>query len=144
MPNRDRATRSPRRAAPEGGGADSIPTWEWVVAIAGALLVAASLAYLVHRALAGDDAPPEFAVAVESVSPCEGGHRVLFRVHNHGGRPAAAVLVEGELRAGDDVERAEATLDYVPPGSATDGGMFFAGDPRRGELVLRARSFQTP
>ena len=60
-------------------------------------------------------------------------------------RPAAALRVEGELRAGGTVvERSETEFQYVPGRSSREAGLLFQADPRRHTLQLHARSFQHP
>ena len=41
-------------------------------------------------------------------------------------------------------EASEVTLDYLPPRSDREGGLFFAHDPRAGDLQLRAKGFARP
>jgi uncharacterized protein (TIGR02588 family) len=62
-----------------------------------------------------------------------------------GGQAAAEVLVEGELagEAGPH-ETSEATIDYLPPDSEREGGLFFGRDPSRHELRLRAKGYVDP
>jgi uncharacterized protein (TIGR02588 family) len=121
------------------------PAVEWVVAALGLLLVAASIGVLLYEAFAREDAPPAVVVEVDGVQPVEGGFLVLFHAANRGGRTAATLLVEGELRRGDEtVERSEATIDYSPARSERHGGLFFTHDPAAFELRLRALGYAEP
>ena len=55
------------------------------------------------------------------------------------------MLVEGELAGPDGpIETSEATMDYLPPGSEREGGLFFSRDPRRYEVRLRAKGYVDP
>jgi uncharacterized protein (TIGR02588 family) len=54
-----------------------------------------------------------------------------------------AGAVRTELR-GNRVSTSEAVLDYVPPRSGREGGLWFAGDPRAGRLTLRATGYAEP
>ena len=75
----------------------------------------------------------------------EHNHLVEFRAVNEGGEPAAQLVIEGELIGPDGpVETAETTLDYAPPRSHRDGGLFFSRDPRAFELRLRAKGYVKP
>jgi uncharacterized protein (TIGR02588 family) len=122
-----------------------IPLFEWLVAGIGALLVAGTIGYLVVQALWRDEAPPDVRVITLRVLALEHNHLVEFRALNQGGTPAAELLVEGELVGPDGpVETAEATLDYLPPGSHRDGGLFFSRDPGAFELRLRATGYAKP
>jgi uncharacterized protein (TIGR02588 family) len=122
-----------------------VPRLEWLVAAMGALLVGATIAYLVHQALWRDETPPDVRLAAERVVPLKEGFLVQFRATNRGAQAAAQLLVEGEIVGPDGVvETAEATLDYLPPNSYRDGGLFFTRDPRRLELRLSARGYAEP
>jgi uncharacterized protein (TIGR02588 family) len=122
-----------------------IPLFEWVVAGVGALLVTATVGYLIVQALWRDEVPPDVQVIALRVLALEHNHLVEFRAVNQGGEPAAELLIEGELIGPDGpVETAEATLDYLPPASHRDGGLFFSRDPRAFELRLRAKGYAEP
>ena len=122
-----------------------IPPFEWVVAGVGALLVTATIGYLIVQALWRDEVPPDVQVIALRVLALEHNHLVEFRAVNQGGEPAAELLIEGELIGPDGpVETAEATLDYLPPASHRDGGLFFSRDPRAFELRLRAKGYAEP
>ena len=132
--------------APEAGSEPrQIPLLEWLVAGIGALLVAGTIGYLVYQALWRDQTPPDVRLVALRVLALEHNHLVEFRAVNQGGEPAAQLLVEGELVGAEGpVETAEATLDYLPPGSHRDGGLFFSRDPREFELRLRAKGYARP
>jgi uncharacterized protein (TIGR02588 family) len=126
-------------------GPRRIPPLEWLVAGIGALLVAGTIGYLVVQALWRDQTPPDVRIVAQRVLALEYHHLVEFRAVNRGGEPAAQLLVEGELIGPEGpVETAEATLDYLPPGSHRDGGLFFRRDPRQFELRLRAKGYAEP
>jgi uncharacterized protein (TIGR02588 family) len=122
-----------------------IPVTEWVVAAIGAVLVAATIGYLVWLALSRDEAPPDVRVAEAGVVALQDGWLVKFRATNAGATAAAELLIEGELVGeGGPVETSEATIDYLPPRSEREGGLFFRRDPRRHELHLRAKGYVDP
>lgn len=114
---------------------------EWAVAIVGAALVLATLAVIALGVTNGNKSPPEIMVKITSVEILRSGYVVLFRAENRGGTTAADVTIEGRLEAG---EAATTRIDYLPPGSARGGGLFFKSDPRRGRLELVARGYQDP
>ena len=131
--------------ADAGAPAHPVPLLEWVIAGMGALLVVAAIAYLVHQALWRDETPPDVRLAAERVLPLQEGYVVEFRATNRGAQAAQELVVEGRLMGPDGVaETAEATFDYLPPNSYREGGLFFTGDPRQGELRLRAKGYARP
>lgn len=133
----DREQREDRREPPP-------PFWEWVVAALGAVLVLASVAYLLLQARE-EASPPLPRVQVVDVVPQGGQFLVRLRIRNAGRQTAAALRLEGELRRGDVVlERSEADLDYLPGESSREAGLFFEHDPRQGQLAIRPRSYRTP
>jgi uncharacterized protein (TIGR02588 family) len=131
--------------SPPGAGRRPIPATEWVVAALGAVLVAATIGYLVWLALGRDEGPPDVRVAAEDVVALQDGWLVKFRAVNAGAQAAAQLLVEGALMGPEGVvETAEATIDYLPPRSEREGGLIFGEDPRRHELRLRAKGYVQP
>jgi uncharacterized protein (TIGR02588 family) len=130
------------RSKEKGSGPPAI---EWAVAAVGFLLVAGSIGILVYEALTRNDTPPAIVVDVDQIHPTEGGHLVLLRIRNTGGQTAEGLVVEGELRQGDQtVERSETTIDYAPARSERKGGLFFTRDPSAHEIHLRPLGFEEP
>jgi uncharacterized protein (TIGR02588 family) len=126
-------------------GPRQIPLFEWLVAGVGALLVTGTIGYLVVQGLWRDATPPDVRVEALRVLALEHNYVVEFRALNEGGEPAAELLVEGELIGPDgSVETAEATVDYLPPASHREGGLFFSRDPGAFELRLRAKGYAEP
>lgn len=126
-------------------GRRPIPLLEWFVGALGAVLVAAVIGYLVYQALGRDQTPPEVRVVAERVLELRNGWLVQFRAINDGGQAAAQLQVEGELAGPEGViETGEAMIDYLPPRSAREGGLFFSRDPRAFELQLRAKGYARP
>jgi len=107
--------------------------------------VAGTIGYLAAQALQRDATPPDVRIVAEPARELQGSWLVRFRALNHGGEPAAELLIEGELRGPDgSVETSEATLDYLAPRSQREGGLLFSRDPRRFELALRAKGYARP
>ncbi|HVG49175.1 MAG TPA: hypothetical protein VM899_13700 [Rubellimicrobium sp.] len=122
------------------------PLLEWVAGAIGAILTLTLLGVLAWQAWTHPgDVPPEVTVRLEEVLPVQGGFVARIAGVNASPETAAAVEVEGMLsREGEEVETAHATLDYVPGNSEKRGGLFFAEDPREGDLRLRALGYQEP
>jgi uncharacterized protein (TIGR02588 family) len=122
-----------------------IPVTEWIVAGLGAVLVAGTVGWLVWLATTRDETPPDVRVVVGQVVELRSGWLVTFRAVNAGGQAAAELLVEGELAGPDGpVETSEATIDYLPPRSEREGGLFFSRDPRQHDVRLRAEGYVQP
>ena len=144
----------PARRKPQGASSPKeslqapagTPAIEWAAAALGAALTLFVAGVVGWEALYGREAkPPSISAERLGVSPVTGGYVVEIRVANRGGRPAAQVMVEGELASpGAQPEVAEATFDYIPDRSARKGGLFFKSDPASGTLTLRAKGFAEP
>lgn len=121
------------------------PLAEWLVAVVGFLLVAASIAFLLYQALAVEAPPPEMTMMVEETSETGQGFLVVVSVHNKGGKTVSGLTVEGELKSDDGVvETSTTTLDYVAAHSTRQVGFFFSENPNDYELTLRAGGYQSP
>jgi uncharacterized protein (TIGR02588 family) len=135
--------------ADDGGGGHNAPQatspWEWLVGLAGAVLVAATVAFMGYQAATDEDTPPDIVIQVDSVSRLSGGYVVEFRAKNVGGTTAAQVQVQGELRgAAGVVETSGVSIDYVPSSSERRAGLLFRQDPRRHRLEVRATGYDLP
>lgn len=130
-------------AGRKGTGA---PALEWAAAGLGLLLLLGLLAIIGLEAVSGEtEKPPAIAVTAGRVVATPGGYLVEIEAANESGGTAAAVQVEGALMAGGTaVETSGLTFDYVPGHSRRKGGLFFAEDPRRHQLALRALGYQEP
>jgi uncharacterized protein (TIGR02588 family) len=118
---------------------------EWIVGGIGALLVGGTIAFLVYHALARDLTAPDVRVVEQRVLALQDRYLVQFRAFNQGGSAAAQLTIEGELVGPDGTtETSEAVLDYVPPRSSREGGLWFSRDPRAGRLTLRATGYAEP
>jgi uncharacterized protein (TIGR02588 family) len=70
---------------------------------------------------------------------------VSLKIRNSGNATAAALNVEGVVKqGGTNVETSLITVDYVAAGSERDAALFFANDPRQGELSVRAKGYIEP
>jgi uncharacterized protein (TIGR02588 family) len=122
-----------------------IPTLEWIVGGVGFLLITGVIAFMLYHAITGIDSPPDVNVNVLSIRQNRSGYLVTVKARNYGGSTAEGLVIEGELRNGAQVlERSHTTLDYSPPGSEKEVGLFFTRDPRRFDLQVRALGYEEP
>jgi uncharacterized protein (TIGR02588 family) len=135
----------PNKSRKDQGKLDKAPIWMWAIGLLGALLVFGSIGFALYEAAAGDSSPPNVKVEVQSITPVQNGYLVEFRAINEGGRTAAGLTIEGELRNGTEiVESSDTTLDYLPSHSERSGGLFFTADPQEHQLQLRAKGYEMP
>ncbi len=92
------------------------PALEWIAAGIGALLLLFLLVVIGREAIDGEAAElPVIEVAVTGIAPSGSGHVVSFEARNRTDGTAAAVEIEGVLKAGGaEIESSSATIDYVP------------------------------
>ena len=151
-PAKSPAKRPSARSQGRGGAATpepsapGTPALEWIAAALGTALTLFVVGVIGWEALhSRQTKPPAITAERLGVASVAGGYLVEIRVANRGGRPAAQVLVEGELASPQgDPEVSEATFDYIPDSSARTGGLFFRSDPAAGTLTLRAKGFVEP
>lgn len=122
------------------------PPLEWIAAGLGLLLLLFLLAVIGREAINGEAAQlPAIEVAVLGIEPAASGYVVAFEARNRRDGTAAAVTIEGVLKAGGtEIETSSATIDYVPGKGEAKGGLFFSRDPHSATLEVRALGFQTP
>jgi uncharacterized protein (TIGR02588 family) len=139
-----KAERSLQYDNPDAALAD-IPPLEWIIGALGLVLLAGVILFLCYSAITVSHSPPDINVTVASVVQLRNGYLVLVKAVNYGGSTAAGVVVEGQLRDASHVlERSETTVDYSPPGSEKQAGLFFTRDPRRFQLQVRALGYVEP
>ncbi len=139
------AERAPDRGSYENQKTSDIPILEWIIGAAGLVIVAGVIAFLFYHAVTSSQSPPDVSAEVTSVMRIRSGYLVTVKTSNHGGSTAAAVVIQGELRKGSDVlEQSHVTLDYSPPNSANQVGLFFTRDPRQFDLQVRALGYVEP
>lgn len=141
------AQRIRAHGAPQPGikQAETIPPWEWVVALFGLVLVLGSFGFTMYQVIAGDTSPPDITLHAEAIMPAGNSYLVQIRVRNRGGSTAAQLVIEGALtHDSGGIETSETILDYVPAHSYRIGGLFFTHDPRQFLLQLRAKGYVEP
>lgn len=118
---------------------------EWGVAFLGFLVVAAATLYMLFYASKGAEGPPLLRVSQVSVAPMGDAYALRFRARNEGGATVASVHLSAELTQGEEVvERAEASLDYLPRNSNREGAFVFSRDPQDYEVRLRVEGYSEP
>lgn len=121
------------------------PVWMWGIALVGLALVAASIGFMLYKAVAGDASPADITVQVDSTVPTRSGYLVKFRAVNTGGSTVEGLTIEGTLRNGSEtMETSDTVLEWVPAHSEREGGLFFSYDPRQHQLQLRAKGYEDP
>ncbi len=129
----------------ERQGRGEVTAWEQLVALLGALLVAAALGYLGWQTWTEEESPPVLRLEAGTPERRGAGYLVGFVVFNDGRSTAAALEVVGRLeRGGEVVEESRATVEYLPPRSSRTGGLFFARDPAGHALVLQPGGYADP
>jgi len=124
---------------------NDFPTWSWIVAALGLVLVVGSSGFLLYQAFAGDTSPPELVIETDAIMPSGRSYLALIRVTNRGGSAAAGLIIEGVLKDGPaTVEASAISLDYVPSGSQRRAGLIFSRDPRRFDLQIQAKGYAEP
>jgi uncharacterized protein (TIGR02588 family) len=122
--------------------ANDIPPLEWASAAVGLALALGAFGFVGHDAVFGEDTPPAIEVRLVGVTSTPHGYVAQVEAINHGGTPAAQVLIEGSLEG--ENEPSQATFDYIPEQSSTTGGLIFDADPRQAKLTLKAKGYADP
>lgn len=129
----------------DGEHSQQASLWEWVVAALSTALVLGTIGFMLYEAITEPDTPPQLTVQVDTIISSPEGYTVVFRAHNRGQTTAAAVTIEGELRADTgSVEKSEVTISYVPAEASRKGGLFFSHNPAHYQLQLRPKGYDRP
>ena len=91
------------------------PHWmEWLTGLVSAALVATLIGYVGWNAATEEMVPPEFAIEATGMARVTGGYRITFDIENRANTTAAAVIVRGELKRGDEsLETVDVTFDWT-------------------------------
>lgn len=119
---------------------------EWSVFAASAVVVVAVLVYLGWSAIHDSQTPPDLRIFTgAAIAAAADTYRVPVVVRNDGQSTAESVRIEVLLlRGGEEVERAELELPFVPRQSEREGWVTFHHDPRCCTLQSRAVGYETP
>ncbi len=120
--------------------------FEWAVFAVGLALVAATLGYLAYDAATVTDSPPSIEVRAGEPQRREHNFVVPVTLTNHGDQTAEGVMVEVVLESGgQEKERAEFTVAFLPRRSTREGWAAFQTDPRAAERVrARVTGYEKP
>lgn len=118
---------------------------EWTVFAISLAIVAACVAVLAGLTLRSHEMPPDMVITLGSPERVSSGFRIPVQVRNAGDETAAEVHVEVTLEsAGEETERAELSLPFVPRRSDRHGFVVFRHDPRCCSIKARAFGFEKP
>jgi uncharacterized protein (TIGR02588 family) len=118
---------------------------EWLVFAASVGIVGACVVALAVSAFRSGDRPPDVTVEVGAATRGASGYRVPVRVRNEGDETAEGVTIEvGLISGGEEVERGEFTVAFLPRKSRREGWVVFQRDPGCCTLRARALGFEKP
>ena len=121
------------------------PLLEWLLGVAGMLLLAAGFTFLIHEGVTGDDRPGEITATVKNIVEAADMYVVTYTLSNAGSETVSNLRVSARLLDGEqEIETAHALIDYVPGHSRREGGFYFHNDPRRYTLDIRPEGYQAP
>ena len=116
-----------------------------VLAALGLLFILASFGLMLRETFTAGERIAQLSITVDEIQPSAHGYLVSLVIENRGNATAKTVVVQGTLkRDGKEVETSELTVDYVAAGSRRDIALFFAHDPRQGELAVRPLGYVEP
>ena len=119
---------------------------EWAVFWLGLALLLSIFTYLGYQVYNHKPSPPEILVEYWPEPSEAQPNRYRVAVRNTGGETAESVLVELVLEQdGEEVEKAELQLNFVPQESKREGWVNFSQKPAAGATVsARVASYQKP
>lgn len=121
------------------------PLLERLLGAIGVVLLVACIVFLVHEGINGDERPGRVTATMTDVVAAGDMYVVTFELQNAGSQTLSSVEVTASLRDGDrELERATATIDYLPGHARQAGGFYFKNDPRRHSLEIRPGGYQEP
>jgi uncharacterized protein (TIGR02588 family) len=123
------------------------PIAEWIIALLGGVLIAASFGFLFYRAIREKE-PPSFDFHIETMERAGDQHAVKVLVRNIGGRPVANLRIRVArvgIAINDEKCRQHTTvLDYVPAHSARHATFVFDHAIAPADLRFTVDSFTDP
>lgn len=118
---------------------------EWTVFAISAVLVLATIAYLVVDGATLGDEPPRLSVTLGEPVARDDQFFVPVTVENTGDETAENVHVVVELRDGETIlDEGEFDMAFIPRKSSGSGWVILAEDPAQGDLAGRATGFELP
>lgn len=116
---------------------------EWTVFGLSCLLVAATLAVLIHGVAVWEDSPARLTVQTGTAYRESGLTWVPVRVTNEGDHAAKNVEIEVVSPSATGEEKASFTVDEVPHGAWREGLVSFAGENLDRVFRARVSGYQT-
>lgn len=124
---------------------NQVSVWEWLIAFVGFVLVVGVIVFLLYKAFLGSELPPDVKLQLESVEQVSNGYLVKFSALNRGSETLAGVLIEAELKRGEEkTETSQTTINFLPAHSIRRGGFFFRSDPRQSNLQMHTLGYEEP
>lgn len=119
------------------------PLWEKVIGGIGFVMLCIGFVYLIWSAVTEQKHPPRIDFNVKETIQLGEYFHVQIEVVNSGAQTVAGLHIEGALK-GAYPEVSTGEIDYIPPQSTREVGLYFTSDPRLGELVVRPIGYQKP
>lgn len=129
-----------------GAGNDRKNGLEWTVFTLSLLLVLAILGYLGYQVYTQKEETPDIIADTRHDPSDHNPYRYHVTVHNRGGQTAETVVIEVTVKkGGQDVEKAELELPFVPKESKREGWVNFTEDPGLSDtLEAHVLSYKKP
>jgi uncharacterized protein (TIGR02588 family) len=130
----------------EGDKRDQKNMLEWTVFALSLLLVLGILAYWTYQAVTQKPGKPDLYI-ISIPDPSEHNpYRYHLSVHNAGGETAENVRVELSMQKdGQEVEKGELQVAFLPKEGRREGWISFSSDPARADTVIaRVVSYEKP
>ena len=120
--------------------------FEWSVFGVGLVLVVATLSYLAYDAATLGDAPPSIEVRMGDTLQRPHNFIVPVTLVNHGDQTAEGVTIEVVLESGgEEKERSEFAVAFLPRRSTREGWVAFQTDPRTVQQIkARVLGYEKP
>lgn len=119
---------------------------EWIIFIIGLALVISTLGYLIYDAATASETPPQIEFKL-GTPQLQSQHFILpIAVTNQGEQTAEDVQIEVVLeKGGQEEERAEFQIAFLPRRATQEGWVTFQTDPRNAERIkTRAIGYKKP
>ena len=108
------------------------------------ILVAATLMFLIYRAITDDSTSPDIEVIYESMETKGEYYALPVTVKNHGTQTAENVHVEITIGAGKDVQKSEIRFQYLPGQSSVKGWTTFQDKAEKENIRARVVGYSSP
>lgn len=119
--------------------------FEWVVFAIGLVLVTSTLGYLVYEGATMGSSPPSIEVRLGTPVQSRQSFTVPVTVVNHGDKTAGSIRIEVLLKSGgEERERGELDIPFLPRGATREGWVTFEQDPRAAEIKARVLGYEEP